>query len=104
MQAVIRIGGKQLVVKEGQTFYAELQNDQEPGKSFKTAEVLALWDGDNVSLGGPLVDGAEVTLKLIHNDKFRKVKSIRFKRRKAVHKITGHRQPYSWIMVEKITK
>ncbi|MEO7995048.1 MAG: 50S ribosomal protein L21 [bacterium] len=101
MNAVIRIGGKQLVVTEGQTFYAELQV-QEPGSSFSAPEVLAVFDDTTTTIGTPLVDGATVTLKCLRHGKARKTKSIRYKRRKAVHKITGHRQPYSWLMVESI--
>ena len=102
MQAVIRIGGKQLVVAEGQTFYAEIQ-DQTPDSTFAAPEVLMVFGGsDAAKVGAPLVSGATVTLKVLDHGKHNKVRSIRFKKRKAVHKIIGHRQPYTWLQVESI--
>lgn len=101
MQAVIRIGGKQLLVAEGQTFFAELQ-DQELKASFQAPEVLAVLTGDSATIGQPTVAGASVTLKVLDHGKHSKVKSIRYKRRKQVHKVTGHRQPYTWLLVESI--
>lgn len=103
MQAVIRIGGKQLLVTEGQTFFTELQQ-QDKKAAFEVTDVLAILDGANATIGAPVVEGAKVTLRVLDHGKGTKVKSIRYKRRKAVHKITGHRQPFSWLQVEKITK
>lgn len=102
MQAVIRIGGKQLLVTEGQTFFAELQ-EQELKASFQAEEVLAILGGSGATIGQPTVAGATVTLKVLDHGKHRKVKSIRFKKRKAMHKIIGHRQPFTWLLVESIS-
>lgn len=99
-KAVIATGGKQYVVSEGDTVTVERLNDD--GKSVKFDALLVI-DGDKVTIGTPLVDGASVTASVVDADaKAEKVTSIRYKAKKRVHKLHGHRQLQTVLRIEKI--
>jgi large subunit ribosomal protein L21 len=89
-KAVIQTGGKQYVVAEGDTLEVELLKDADKKVSF---EALLLIDGDKVQVGAPLVDKVKVSADVVEADvQTDKVTSIRYKAKKRVHKVRGHRQ------------
>jgi large subunit ribosomal protein L21 len=99
-KAVITTGGHQYLVSEGETLEVELLPE---GKN-ATFEALMLIDGDNVSVGTPIVDGVKVTADIVdQNFKADKVVAIRYKAKKRVRKVRGHRQQLSRIKISKIS-
>ena len=104
MFAVIRTGGKQYKVTEGETLDIELVDFPAEGdKKVTISDVLMVSNGDDVSVGAPLVSGATVGLELIENIKARKVIAYKFQRREGYHRTVGHRQKLSRVKVGKIS-
>ena len=100
-KAVIATGGKQYLVTEGESLEVELLKAD--GKSV-IFEPLLVIDGENVSVGAPVVDKAKVTAEIVEQDvQADKVTSIRYKAKKRVHTIRGHRQLHTEIKITKIT-
>ena len=102
MLAVIKTGGKQYTVKEGDILAVELLGVQE-GDSFKFEEVLLISDGSATTIGSPFVKGAAVEAEVIGNIKDKKVLVFKRKRRKDYRKRIGHRQNYTRVKITKIT-
>ena len=98
MYAVIVTGGKQYRVMQGETLKVE-KIDLEEGKSFDIGKVPMLGDGDKVSVGAPLVDGAKVTATIKSHGRLDKVRIVKFRRRKHHRKQMGHRQYYTEIEI-----
>ncbi len=103
MYAVIRTGGKQYRVAEGDTVEVE-RLDAEPGKDIDLEEVLMITDGDVVDVGTPLLDGAKVTARVLENGRGAKIRVVKFKRRKSYRKQMGHRQNFTRLEITKINK
>ena len=101
MYAVIKTGGKQYKVSEGETLKIE-KLEVDPGKKVTFKEVLMVADGDNVQLGAPLIEKASVEAKVISQGKGKKVNILKFKRRKNSMKQQGHRQLFTEIKIGKI--
>jgi len=101
MYAVIKTGGKQYKVSEGETLKIE-KLEVEPGKKVTFNEVLMIADCENVQIGSPLVDKASVEAKVISQGKGKKVNILKFKRRKHSMKQQGHRQLFTEIQIGKI--
>ncbi len=100
-KAVINTGGKQYIVKEGETLKIELLNSD---KKTVTFDALLVIDGDKTSIGSPLVKGAKVEAEIVAADEMQdKVTSIRFKAKKRVHTVRGHRQHLASIKITKIS-
>ncbi len=102
MYAVIKTGGKQYKVAEGEYLRVE-KLEAEAGDSVVLSEVLMLVDGDNVTIGAPMVDGASVTATVREQGRGEKVKIIKFRRRKHYRRQAGHRQSYTEIMIDSIS-
>lgn len=102
MYAVIKTGGKQYRVSEGDIFPVE-KIDLEEGASFDFDQVLMVNDGDNVTFGAPYVDGAKVTATVAGQARAKKVNIIKFRRRKHHMKHQGHRQYVTWVKVGAIS-
>ena len=99
-KAVITTGGKQYIVTEGQTFNVELLKSDAKTQDF---EALLVIDGDNVSVGVPTVSKIMVSTEVVEEDvQADKVTSIRYKAKKRVHKVRGHRQHQTVLRVTKI--
>ena len=98
MYAVIKSGGKQYRVSEGDTIKVEKITANE-GDSIKIEDVLLVADGDEVKVGTPLVKGASVSATVKSQGRLPKVRIIKFKRRKQYHKQTGHRQDYTELAI-----
>ena len=101
MYAVIKTGGKQYKVYEGETLRIE-KLEVEPGKKVTFNEVLMIADGENVQVGSPILDQASVEAKVISQGKGKKVNILKFKRRKHSMKQQGHRQLFTEIKIGKI--
>lgn len=99
-KAVILTGGKQYVVAEGDTLAVELLHDAGKTVSF---EPLLVIDGDKTTVGTPTVAKASVTATVVEADvQADKVTAIRYKAKKRVHKVRGHRQRQTVIKISKI--
>lgn len=100
MYAIIKTGGKQLRVEEGQEIYVE-KLEGEAGDTVTFDEVLFV-GGEDAKVGAPLVDGATVEATIEKQGRQRKVVTYRYLRRKDFHRKQGHRQPYTKLTVNKI--
>ncbi len=101
MYAVIKTGGKQYRVTEGQTIRVE-KLDVEPGQSIELGEVLMVADGDDVRLGAPFVEGGKVSAEVQGHGRGEKIRIIKFRRRKHHRKQMGHRQSYTELKITAI--
>lgn len=100
-KAVIATGGKQYLVAEGETLNIELLKQE--GKTASFTPLLVI-DGDKTTVGTPEVAGAKVTAEIIEADiQADKVTSIRYKAKKRVHTVKGHRQHQTQIKISKIS-
>ncbi|HXE10036.1 MAG TPA: 50S ribosomal protein L21 [Verrucomicrobiae bacterium] len=99
-KAVIRTGGKQYVVSEGETITVEHIKDAAKKQDF---DALLLIDGDKVEVGAPNVAKVKVSAEVVEADaRADKVTSIRYKSKKRVHKVRGHRQYQTVLKISKI--
>jgi len=99
--AVIRTGGKQYRVSEGETLRVEkLPGDV--GSSITFGEVLLL-GGDSLKVGLPLVSGASVTGTIVAQDRAKKIIVFKMRRRKNYRRKNGHRQWYTEVKITGIT-
>lgn len=94
MYAVIKTGGKQYRVSPGDKLRVE-SLDVDEGGSVEFSDILMIGDGDTVSVGTPLVSGAQVTAKVVSHGRGKKVHIIKFKRRKHYQRRMGHRQNFT---------
>ncbi len=99
--AVIKTGGKQYLVKEGESLDVELLANQVGDKI--DLETLLVVNGEDVKIGTPTVKGAKVTAEVGMSGKGEKVKVIKYHRKARFKKTYGHRQPFTTIKIEKIT-
>jgi large subunit ribosomal protein L21 len=101
MYAVIKTGGKQYRVMQGEYLRVEkLPADVDSTIEFD--QVLLVGEGENVTVGAPLVDGATVSAKVLSHGRADKVRIIKFRRRKHHKKQQGHRQHYTEIEITAI--
>lgn len=99
-KAVIQTGSKQYLVQEGETISVELLKDVGKKVSF---DALLVIDGDAVQVGAPHVAKASVEAEVIEADiQADKVTSIRYKAKKRVHTVKGHRQHQTTLKISKI--
>jgi large subunit ribosomal protein L21 len=91
MYAVIQTGGKQYRVAKGDKLKVEKLVAEE-GQDIELDKVLMITDGENVTVGTPFVDGGKVTATVKAHGRGKKVKIIKFRRRKHHMKRQGHRQ------------
>ena len=100
MKAVVKISGKQYVVGEKETLLVDLLPE---GTKELTLDALLVVDGDKTIVGTPTVKGVVVKASVVEDlVKGDKIRVIRYKSKKRVHKETGHRQKYSQIKVTSI--
>lgn len=99
MYAVIKSGGKQYRVQEGQTLKLE-KLEVATGESLDFDQVLLVADGEDVKVGAPLVDGAKVSAEIVSHGRGEKIRILKFRRRKHSMRRQGHRQ---WFTEVKIT-
>ena len=102
MYAVVKTGGKQYRVSAGEKLKIE-QISADVGAEVVLGEVLCVADGDNLTMGTPLVSGARVTVKIVGHGRGEKVHIFKMRRRKHYRKSQGHRQNYTEIEILGIT-
>ena len=98
--AVIRTGGKQYRVSEGDTLAVELLAGN-PGDDVEFSDILFL-GGDSPKIGKPLVSGAKVTGKILAHDRGERLVVFKFKRRKRYKRKNGHRQHFTSVKITSI--
>lgn len=101
MTAVIKTGGKQYTVKEGEVFNVE-KLDGAAGSNYTFKEVLLLTDDKKVTVGSPFVKDAGVEVEIVSHGKAERVYIFKKKRRKDYRKRQGHRQQFTKVKVTKI--
>ena len=102
MYAVIVSGGKQHRVVEGETLKLE-KIDVAAGESLDFDKVLMVADGDDIKLGAPYVDGGKVTAEVISQGRHKKIKIVKFNRRKHYRRQAGHRQSFTEVKITGIS-
>jgi large subunit ribosomal protein L21 len=100
MYAVVKTGGKQYRVKEGDLLKVE-KLEQDVGATVEL-EVLLVGEGAGVKLGAPLVEGARVAAQVVSHGKHRKLWHFRTQE-EGWDRIRGHRQPYTELKITGIT-
>jgi large subunit ribosomal protein L21 len=100
--AIIKTGGRQYRVAEGDTIDVDLL-DIEPGKTATFGEVLMFADGKNLTHGTPLISGAKVTAEVLRQRKDKKVIAFKYKRRKGYHRTVGHRRKLTRVKIKSIS-
>ncbi len=101
--AVISTGGKQYRVRAGQVINTELLHI-EKGKDIELSPVLMITDGEEVMVGNPEVKEAKVLATCLEEGKQRKIIVFRYKNKVRERKKTGHRQPYTRLLIKEIVK
>lgn len=101
MYAVIKTGGQQYRVIEGQMLKVETL-DAEIGANVDFKDILMVADGDAIKVGKPHVEGASVTASVVEHGRGKKIYIVKFRRRKHSRTQMGHRQNYTQIKIEKI--
>jgi len=102
MYAVIQSGGKQHRVSEGQVLKLE-KLTSETGAIVDFDKVLMVANGEDISIGKPYVDGAKVSAEVVSHGRAKKIRVIKFKRRKHHMKQMGHRQWYTEVKITGIS-
>jgi large subunit ribosomal protein L21 len=102
MYAVIVTGGKQYRVEEGQTLKVE-KIELATGDTLNLEQVLLVGNGDDVKIGQPVVEGAKVTAEIVAHGRHKKVKIIKFRRRKHSMTQMGHRQWFTELRITSIS-
>ena len=99
-KAVVKVGGKQFIVSEKETLLVDLLPQ---GTKELELDALMLIDGDKVEVGTPVVKGVKVSAKVVDElVKGEKIRVIRYKAKKRVHKRHGHRQDQTVIKIDSI--
>lgn len=101
MYAVLKSGGKQYKVEQGQVLRLEkLPGDV--GSAIKFDQILMVGDGESIQIGQPLVDGASVEGHIVDQGRSKKIIVFKYKRRKRYRRKLGHRQQFTAIQIDSI--
>jgi large subunit ribosomal protein L21 len=101
MYAVIKTGGKQYRVSAGQSLRVE-KLDAAAGSEVTLADVLLVGQGEEITVGAPLVSGAAVKATVLDQGRGEKIRIFKMRRRKHYRKAQGHRQSYTEIRIDSI--
>lgn len=101
MYAIIKTGGKQYRVSEGDILNVEKLSVVE-GEDVVFDEVLTVVDGSDIKIGQPVVEGAKVTAKVVEHGKAKKIFVFKYKAKANYRKRQGHRQPYTQVEITAI--
>lgn len=102
MHAVIKTGGKQYRVQEGDVIKIEKLVGVEAGGEVIFEHVLAVGAGEDIKIGAPLVEGATVKASVIEQGRSRKIVVFKKKRRKDYRRKRGHRQHFTRVRIESV--
>ena len=104
MYAVAKIKGKQYKLEEGAIVYVD-RMDAEAGTEVAIEDVFLLADADKVEVGTPVLEGVKVSATVLGEEKDTKVRVAKFKpKHNEWHKVRGHRQRYTKLRIDKISK
>ena len=101
MYAIVKTGGKQYKVAQGDVLFVEKLEANE-GDVVTLDQVLAVAGENGLTVGAPVVEGATVTAKVVAQGKAKKITVFKYKPKKDYRKKTGHRQPYTKLVIESI--
>jgi len=101
MYAVIKTGGKQYRVREGDTLRVE-KLAGETGAKVQFDQILMVGEGDKVTVGTPFLSGGQVSATVVAQGRADKIKVVKFKRRKNYLRQNGHRQSFTEVEITKI--
>ena len=101
LYAIVKTGGKQYKVAQGDVLFVEKLEANE-GDVVTLDQVLAVAGENGLTVGSPVVEGATVTAKVVAQGKAKKITVFKYKPKKDYRKKTGHRQPYTKLVIEKI--
>jgi large subunit ribosomal protein L21 len=100
MYAIFRTGGKQYKVSPGDVVRVERVTG-EPGSTIEFNHVFAV-RRQALTVGEPLVENAKVKGTILRNNRARKVRVLKYKRKKQYRRTLGHRQPFSEVLIREI--
>ena len=100
--AIIKTGGRQFRVAEGDTIDVDLL-DIDSGKTATFGDVMMFADGDDVTHGNPLISGAKVTAEVLDQRKDKKIIAFKYRRRKGYHRTVGHRRKLTRVKIKSIS-
>lgn len=104
MYAVIETGGKQYRVQPGDIIDVELLDDAgDAGSAVSFERVLLVGNDDDVKVGTPMVEGAQVSGQLLSEVRGTKIRVFKYKRRKQYRRTQGHRQNYHRVRIQEIS-
>lgn len=101
MYAIIEVGAKQVTIKKGDIVEVE-KIEADKAQDIVLDKVLLACDGDKIEVGKPYIKGATVKAEVLCQTKADKVISYKYRRRKAYHRKTGHRQKLTMIKIKEI--
>lgn len=101
MYAILKTGGKQFKVQEGDVIFVE-KLDVEVDSTIEINEVLAVSVDGVLTVGSPLIEGSKVEAKVLAQGKSKKIIVFKYKPKLDYRKKQGHRQPYTKLQIEKI--
>ena len=101
MYAIVKTGGKQYKVAQGDVLFVEKLEANE-GDVVTLDQVLAIAGENGLTVGSPVVEGATVTAKVVAQGKAKKVIVYKYKAKKDCRRKQGHRQPYTKLVIESI--
>lgn len=101
MYAVIKTGGKQYTVSEGDEFDVE-KLDGNVGDPIELSDVLAIGEGEGLTLGTPNVENAKVVAEIVAHHRAKKIIVFKMKRRKGYSKKQGHRQNLTTLRIKQV--
>jgi len=102
MYAIIETGGKQFRVAEGDVVTCDL-HDKEVGSDVTFDAVVLASDGKSIKTGAEALKGVSVTGTVVRHGKAKKILVFRYKPKKRVRKLNGHRQPFAEVKITKIS-
>lgn len=103
MYAIIKTGGKQYRVSEGDEVFVE-KLGLEAGEKVSFDQVLAMGEGETLEWGKPYLEGAKVEAEIIKNGKGPKINIFKYKAKKGYRRRQGHRQPYSKVKITSLAR
>ena len=99
MYAIIDIQGQQFKVEKNSKIFVHRLSEEE-GVQVEFNKILLIENGDEISIGTPVVENAKISAKVLKHVKADKVKVFKKKKRKGFQKLNGHRQYFSQILIE----
>ena len=102
MEAIVRADGRQMRLIEGQEFeVGRLSGDVGDTVNF---DVLMVLDGEDVIIGSPVIDGAQLTARIAQHGRAPKIRFMKYKHKVRYRRTFGHRQSVTRLVVESISK